>query len=124
VPSYAIIVREYFPAKEAGTARHHFDDEPVGHGVGRLVAGYIFDLAARTRCILQRLGWNAVNGTIVLWLLFRRQGASPMREREDGSSSLGSLQQEEALSLMRLQFLHFACPFRLANRILSARARI
>ena len=37
VPSYAIIVREYFSPREAGdAARHHPDGDAVRHGVRRL----------------------------------------------------------------------------------------
>jgi hypothetical protein len=46
-----------------------------GMALGGWMSGYIFDLAGSYRAaFFNGLGWNAVNGTIVLWLLFRRQG--------------------------------------------------
>ncbi len=73
VPSYAIIVREYFPAKEAG-ARIGLIlmASLLGMAVGGWMSGYIFDVAGSYRAaFFNGLGWNAVNGTIVLWLLLR-----------------------------------------------------
>jgi len=74
VPSYAIIVREYFPAKEAGARlgvilmASLFD-----MALGGWLSGYIFDLTGSYRAaFFNGLGWNAVNGAIVLWLLLRR----------------------------------------------------
>jgi MFS family permease len=83
VPSYALIVREYFPAKEAGTRIGIiFMMSLFGMALGGWLSGYIFDLTGSYRAaFFNGLGWNAVNGTIALWLLFRRQGTSPMRER-------------------------------------------
>jgi MFS family permease len=74
VPSYAIIVREYFPAKEAG-ARIGIVlmASLLGMALGGWLSGYIFDLTGSYQAaFLNGLGWNAVNGAIVLWLLFRR----------------------------------------------------
>jgi MFS family permease len=73
VPSYAIIVREYFPAKEAG-ARIGLIlmASLLGMALGGWMSGYIFDLSGSYRAaFFNGLGWNAVNGAIVLWLLFR-----------------------------------------------------
>jgi MFS family permease len=76
VPSYAIIVREYFPAKEAGARIGIILMMSLfGMALGGWMSGYIFDIAGSYRAaFFNGLGWNAVNGTIVLWLLFRRQG--------------------------------------------------
>jgi len=75
VPSYAIVVREYFPAKEAG-ARIGFIlmASLFGMALGGWMSGYIFDVAGSYRAaFFNGLGWNVVNGTIVLWLLLRRR---------------------------------------------------
>ena len=74
VPSYAIIVREYFPAKEAGARIGVIlMASLLGMALGGWMSGYIFDLSGSYQAaFLNGLGWNAINGTIVLWLLFRR----------------------------------------------------
>ena len=73
VPSYAIIVREYFPAKEAGARIGIILMASLfGMALGGWMSGYIFDLTGSYRAaFFNGLGWNAINGTIVLWLLFR-----------------------------------------------------
>jgi MFS family permease len=75
VPSYAIIVREYFPAKEAGARIGIILMASLfGMALGGWMSGYIFDLTGSYRAaFFNGVGWNAVNGAIVLWLLFRRQ---------------------------------------------------
>ena len=75
VPSYAIIVREYFPAKEAGARIGMILMASLfGMALGGWLAGYIFDLTGSYQAaFFNGLGWNAVNGAIVLWLLFRRR---------------------------------------------------
>jgi MFS family permease len=75
VPSYAIIVREYFPAKEAGARIGIILMASLfGMALGGWMSGYIFDLAGSYRAaFFNGLVWNAANGTIVLWILFRRR---------------------------------------------------
>ena len=74
VPSYAIIVRESMPASEAGTRVGLVIFASVfGMSFGGWMSGYIFDLTGSYRAaFFNGLGWNAVNGSIVLWLLFQR----------------------------------------------------
>jgi MFS family permease len=74
VPCYALIVREYFPAKEAGARVGIILMASLfGMALGGWLSGYIFDVSGSYRAaFFNGLGWNAVNGTIVLWLLFRR----------------------------------------------------
>jgi MFS family permease len=76
VPSYAIIIREYFPAKEAGARIGIVLMASLfGMALGGWLSGYIFDLTGSYQAaFLNGVGWNAVNGAIVLWLLFRRHG--------------------------------------------------
>jgi MFS family permease len=75
VPSYAIIVREYFPAKEAGARIGLILMASLfGMALGGWMSGYIFDLTGSYQeAFFNGLGWNVVNGTIVLWLLLRRR---------------------------------------------------
>jgi MFS family permease len=75
IPSYALIVREYFAPKEAGTrVGLVLMASLFGMALGGWMSGYIFDLTGSYRAaFLNGLGWNAVNGAIVLWLLYRRR---------------------------------------------------
>jgi MFS family permease len=74
IPSYALIIREYFPPKEAGTRIGIILMASLfGMAMGGWMSGYIFDLTGSYRAaFFNGLGWNAVNGAIVLWILFRR----------------------------------------------------
>jgi MFS family permease len=75
IPSYALIVREYFAPKEAGTrVGLVLMASLFGMALGGWMSGYIFDLTGSYQAaFLNGLGWNAVNGAIVLWLLYRRR---------------------------------------------------
>ena len=75
IPSYALIIREYFAPKEAGTrVGIVLMASLVGMALGGWMSGYIFDVSGSYQAaFLNGLGWNAVNGTIVLWLLYRRR---------------------------------------------------
>lgn len=73
VPSYAMIVREYFPAREAGTrVGLVLMATLLGMALGGWMSGAIFDHAGSYRAaFLNGLAWNLINVTIVLWLLAR-----------------------------------------------------
>jgi len=73
VPSYAIIVREYFSPKEAGTrVGLVLMATLIGMALGGWMSGAIFDLAGSYQAaFLNGLGWNLVNVTIMTWLLLR-----------------------------------------------------
>jgi MFS family permease len=75
VPSYAIIVREYFPAKEAGTrVGVVLMASLLGMALGGWMTGYIFDATGSYQAaFVNGLAWNGVNTAIVLWLLYRRR---------------------------------------------------
>jgi MFS family permease len=76
VPSYAIIVREYFPAREAGTRLGTVLMATLaGMAIGGWVSGYIFDLTGSyAAAFLNGIAWNLVNVIIVTTLLIRAQG--------------------------------------------------
>ncbi len=76
VPSYAIIVREYFPAREAGTRLGIVLMATLaGMAIGGWVSGYIFDLTGSyAAAFLNGIAWNLVNVIIVTTLLIRAQG--------------------------------------------------
>jgi MFS family permease len=78
VPSYAIIIREYFPPREAG-ARVGFVIMATlfGMALGGWMSGAIFDLTGSYRAaFLNGLAWNLLNLSIAFWLL-RRSGTRP-----------------------------------------------
>jgi MFS family permease len=75
VPSYALIIREYLPPKEAGTrVGIVLMASLFGMALGGWMSGYIFDVTGSYgAAFVNGLGWNAVNASIVLWILFRRR---------------------------------------------------
>jgi MFS family permease len=77
VPSYAIIVREYFPPQQAGArVGIVLMTSMFGMALGGWLSGLIFDLTGSySAAFLNGLGFNAVNITIVLWLLYRRRSS-------------------------------------------------
>lgn len=82
VPSYTIIVREHFPAREAGV-RIGFVlfATLVGMAVGGWASGRIFDVTGSYQAaFVHGIAWNVVNGVIVVWLLWRL--GRPRRGRE------------------------------------------
>ena len=72
VPSYALIVREYFPAKEAGTrVSLVLMANLVGMALGGWMSGEIYDLTGSYQAaFLNGIGWNLLNMSIVFWLLY------------------------------------------------------
>jgi MFS family permease len=73
VPSYAIIVREYFSAKEAGTrVGTVLMFTLFGMALGGWMSGKIYDLTASyDAAFLHGIAWNVVNIGIVLFLMRR-----------------------------------------------------
>ncbi len=76
VPSYAIIVREYFPPGEAGTRVGLVLMATLfGMALGGWLTGAIFDLTGSYRAAFANgIAWNLVNVSIVSWLLMRAGG--------------------------------------------------
>jgi MFS family permease len=73
VPSYAIIVREYFPPREAGVRTGIVLMATLfGMALGGWVSGAIFDLTGSYRAaFMNGIAWNLLNLTIAIWLLQR-----------------------------------------------------
>jgi len=73
VPSYAIIVREYFPPREAGgRIGVVIFATVVGMALGGWLSGAIFDVTGSYRAaFLHGIAWNLVNVSIAAWLLMR-----------------------------------------------------
>ncbi len=81
VPSYAIIIREYFPAKEAGgRVGTVLMFTLFGMALGGWMSGKVFDLTGSyNAAFLNGIAWNLLNMTIAVTLLRRatslRRGA-------------------------------------------------
>jgi MFS family permease len=77
VPMYAIVVREYFAPREAGTRLGIVLLATLGGmALGGWMSGLIFDLTGSYQAaFINGLGWNLVNVSIVSWLLFRSSGS-------------------------------------------------
>jgi MFS family permease len=73
VPSYAIIVREYFPPREAGVRTGIVLMATLfGMALGGWVSGVIFDVTGSYRAaFMNGIAWNLLNLTIATWLLRR-----------------------------------------------------
>ncbi len=73
VPSYAIIVRECFPAREAGARVGIVIMATLfGMALGGWMSGAIFDLTGSYRAAFANgVLWNLANAGIALWLLLR-----------------------------------------------------
>ena len=79
IPSYAIIVREYFPAREAGTRVGIVLMMTIlGMALGGWMSGAIFDLTGSYRAaFLNGFAWNLVNIAIAALLLVRSRPQKP-----------------------------------------------
>jgi MFS family permease len=73
VPSYAIIVREYFPAQEVGArVGSVIMATLLGMALGGWLSGKIFDLTGSYQAaFINGLGWNLLNLSIAIWIYFR-----------------------------------------------------
>lgn len=71
VPSYALIIRDYFPANEAGArVSLVLMATVVGMAFGGWMSGEIFDLTGSYQAaFLNGIAWNVVNMSIAFWLL-------------------------------------------------------
>ncbi len=76
VPSYALIVRDYFPASQAATRISLVLMATVaGMAIGGWMAGEIYDFTGSYRAaFMNGIGWNVLNVAIATWLLLHRRG--------------------------------------------------
>ena len=79
VPAYAIIVREYFPAAEAGQrVGAVIMSTMLGMALGGWMSGSIFDLTGSYHAaFINGVAWNLLNFAIVLALLMRVRRMTP-----------------------------------------------
>ena len=85
MPSYALIVRDYFPAREAGArVSLVLTSTVLGMAIGGWLSGEIYDLTGSyAAAFLNGIAWNLVNMAIAFWLLMSR--------RRSGGSGLGAM---------------------------------
>jgi MFS family permease len=88
VPSYAIIVRESFPAREAGgRVGVILMMTLLGMALGGWMSGVIFDLTGSYRAAFANgLAWNALNLLIAAFLLVRSKPEPDRARRNAGSA--------------------------------------
>jgi MFS family permease len=78
VPSYGIIVREYFPPKEAGARMGvAISATIIGMALGGWMGGVLFDATGSYHAaFVNGIAWNALNGAVMWWLLLRQSRRS------------------------------------------------
>ncbi|TYC52253.1 MFS transporter [Rhodobacterales bacterium] len=76
VPSYAVIVREYLPAREAGQRVGLVIMATIlGMALGGWMSGWIYDLTGSYRAaFLNGIAWNLMNMSIAVFILMRGRG--------------------------------------------------
>jgi MFS family permease len=74
VPSYAIIVREYFPPREAASrVGLTVSSTVLGMALGGWMGGVMFDMTGSYRAaFINGIAWNVLNAAIAWWLLSRQ----------------------------------------------------
>ena len=81
MPCYAIIVRDYMPAREAGQRVGTVMMATIlGMAVGGWMSGWIYDLTGSyAAAFLNGIGWNLVNLSAILLLMWkvRRSSMAP-----------------------------------------------
>jgi MFS family permease len=85
VPTYAIIIREYFPASEAGGRVGIVMMATLfGMALGGWMSGAIFDwTGSYTAAFVNGIGWNLLNVSIVCFLLWQQRRLPPVRAGAD-----------------------------------------
>jgi len=73
VPAYAVIVREYLPAREAGSKVGFVIMTTIlGMAIGGWMSGWIYDqTGSYTLAFINGIGWNGLNVAIMVFLLMR-----------------------------------------------------
>jgi MFS family permease len=75
VPSYAVIIRELFPAQEAGLrVSLAISTTLAGMALGGWLSGLIYDwTGSYTAALVNGIAWNLTNMAIAFWLLQRKR---------------------------------------------------
>ncbi len=79
VPSYALIIRDHFPAREAGARISAVLTATVfGMALGGWLSGVIYDYTGSYQAaFLNGIAWNVLNLGIALWVLYVRSPGQP-----------------------------------------------
>ncbi len=73
MPSYALIVRDYFRRARRRTRQPRADGDRVGMAAGGWMSGAIYDLTGSYQtAFLNGIAWNLLNMSIAFWLLLAR----------------------------------------------------
>jgi MFS family permease len=74
IPSYGVIVREYFPSREAGMRMGIAVSATIGGmALGGWMGGALFDFTGTYRAaFINGFAWNVLNGVLIWWLLLRQ----------------------------------------------------
>ncbi len=93
VPSYALIVRDYFSPKEAGARVGVVLMATLfGMALGGWLSGVIFDFTGSYQAaFLNGIAWNLLNVAIVLFLLWRRRKGRLQRSRHEHVAPRGRM---------------------------------
>lgn len=80
VPSYALIIRDHFPAREAGSRISAVLTATVfGMALGGWMSGEIYDwTGSYAAAFLNGVAWNVLNLGIALWILYVRKPRVPL----------------------------------------------
>jgi MFS family permease len=80
IPSYGVIVREYFPPREAGARMGiAISMTIIGMAGGGWIGGKLFDLSGSYQAaFINGIVFNLLNGIIVWWLVTRQNRRLPM----------------------------------------------
>ena len=83
VPSYAIIVREYFPPAQAGVrVGAVIMATLLGMALGGWMSGKVFDLTGSYHAAFWNgIAWNLLNLSIATWIYWRTHGRPPFMRR-------------------------------------------
>jgi MFS family permease len=84
IPSYALIVREFYPAREAGTRIALCVTATIaGMALGGWMSGIIYDQTGSYQAaFLNGIAWNALNLSIAGWMLWRVWGRGSSGRKE------------------------------------------
>jgi MFS family permease len=74
IPSYGVIVREYFPPREAGARMGvAISATIVGMALGGWMGGVMYDVTGSYHAaFINGIVWNVLNGAVIWWLLTRQ----------------------------------------------------